>query len=126
MPFFIAFYSILVSATELWGGHFLWIKDLSQADCLFMIGFIRFDLLLLLMAASQFWQGYLTPSPDPQQRTMALMMPLVMTVMMYFWSLSAALILYWTVSNLFTIVQTYLTHKPTKREMTPVKPGKHK
>ena len=115
--------SILITATELWGAQFLWVQDLSQPDSIFTMGVIRFDLMLILMGATQFWQAWLTPSPDPQQRTMALVMPMVMVVMMYMMKFSAALVLYWTIGNIFTIVQTYMTHKPDESAAALVKPN---
>ena len=37
MPVFIGFYTMLRSAIELRGAHFLWVADLSKPDTLFMI-----------------------------------------------------------------------------------------
>lgn len=122
IPFMIAFWSILISATELWNARFLWIQDLSRPDSLFMMGKVRFDLMLLLMGASQFWQAWLMPSTDSNQRMIGLLMPVAMIVMMYMWDFSSALVLYWTVGNLFTILQTYLTHKPTQEAVPAIQP----
>ncbi len=113
IPFFAAFYSILISATELWGAKFLWVGDLAAPDGIFYVAGFRFDLLLILMAATQVWQAKQTPSTDPMQAKMAMFMPLVMVLMMYAWKFSAALVLYWTVGNLITIAQNYMTKLPT-------------
>ena len=122
MPVFIGFFSMIRSAIELRGAHFLWAADLSKPDTLFMIpglSFIPFistpeglpfNLLPLLMGGAMLWQSHLTPpSPgmDPAQQKMMRYMPLMFLVFLY--NYSAGLALYWTVNNLLTILQTKLT-----------------
>jgi YidC/Oxa1 family membrane protein insertase len=111
-PVFIGFFTMIRSAIELRGAHFLWVADLSKPDTLFMIPGIDFpfNLLPLLMGASMLWQSHLQPpSPgmDPAQQKMMRYMPLLFLVFLY--NYSAGLALYWTVNNLLTIVQTKLT-----------------
>jgi YidC/Oxa1 family membrane protein insertase len=56
------------------------------------------------------WQSHLTPpSPgmDPAQAKMMRYMPLMFLVFLY--TYSSGLALYWTVNNVLTIVQTKLT-----------------
>ena len=123
IPVFFGFFSMIQSAIELRGAHFLWIADLSQPDMLFVIpslGFIPFfgipgvglpfNLLALLMGATMLWQSHLTPpSPgmDPSQQKIMRYMPLMFLAFLY--TYQAGLTLYWTVQNLLTILQTYLT-----------------
>lgn len=123
MPVFIGFFTMMRTAIELRGASFLWIADLSKPDTLFIIpglGFIPiigipgvglpFNLLPLLMGGSMLWQSHLTPpSPgvDPAQQKMMRYMPLFFLV--FFYKYSAGLALYWTVSNLLTVLQTKLT-----------------
>jgi YidC/Oxa1 family membrane protein insertase len=111
-PVFIGFFTMIRSAIELRGAHFLWVADLSKPDTLFLIPGIDFpfNLLPLLMGASMLWQSHLQPpSPgmDPAQQKMMRYMPLLFLVFLY--NYSAGLALYWTVNNLLTIVQTKLT-----------------
>ena len=111
-PIFIGFYTMIRSAIELRGAHFLWVADLSKPDTLFMIPGLDFpfNLLPLLMGASMLWQSHLTPPApgmDPAQAKIMRYMPLMFLVFLY--NFSAGLALYWTVSNLLTIVQTKLT-----------------
>jgi YidC/Oxa1 family membrane protein insertase len=111
-PVFIGFFTMIRSAIELRGAHFLWVTDLSKPDTLFMIPGIDFpfNLLPLLMGASMLWQSHLAPpSPgmEPSQQKMMRYMPLLFLVFLY--NYSAGLALYWTVNNLLTIVQTKLT-----------------
>ena len=66
--------------------------------------------LALLMGATMLWQSHLTPpSPgmDPTQQKIMRYMPLMFLAFLY--KYSAGLTLYWTVQNLLTILQTYLT-----------------
>jgi YidC/Oxa1 family membrane protein insertase len=112
MPVFIGFFTMIRSAIELRGAHFLWITDLSKPDTLFMIPgtHFPFNLLPLLMGGSMLWQSHLTPpSPgmDPAQQKIMRYMPLMFLVFLY--SYSSGLALYWTVNNLLTVVQTKLT-----------------
>ena len=124
IPVFFGFFGMLRSAIELRGTHFLWIKDLSQPDTIFILPFmghhIPINPMPLIMGASQFWQASMTPpSPgmDPAQQKMMRYMPLVLVF--FFYNYSAGLALYWTVSNLLTILQTRLTKtKPAASAVT--------
>jgi len=121
-PVFIGFFTMIRSAIELRGAHFLWVADLSKPDTLFMIPGVTFipfistpdglpfNLLPLFMGGAMLWQSHLTPaSPgmDPGQAKLMRYMPLMFLVFLY--NYSAGLALYWTVNNLLTIVQTKLT-----------------
>jgi YidC/Oxa1 family membrane protein insertase len=130
MPVFIGFFTMIRSAIELRGAHFLWVADLSKPDTLFMIPGINFpfNLLPLLMGGSMLWQSHLTPpSPgmDQAQAKMMRYLPLIFLVFLY--SYSSGLTLYWTVNNLLTILQTKLTkniHVPATPALTPLSKGK--
>jgi YidC/Oxa1 family membrane protein insertase len=136
IPVFFGFFSMIQSAIELRGAHFLWVGDLSQSDTLFVIpipalGFIPsfgipgvglpFNLLPLIMGGTMLWQAHLTPpSPgmDPMQAKLMRYMPLMF--MFFLYNYSAGLTLYWTVQNLLTILQTKLTRTVPE----PVAPAK--
>jgi len=114
IPVFIALFNVLRSAVELRYAPFLWIADLSEAENLFagaipLIGSL--NILPILMSATMSLQSYLTPSTgDPQQqRMMMIMMPIMMLFMFY--SFPAALSLYWTVSQILSIVQMLLMRR---------------
>jgi YidC/Oxa1 family membrane protein insertase len=134
MPVFFGFVFMVRTAIELRGASFFWISDLSKPDTLFIIpglDFIPvigvpgiglpFNLLPLIMGATMLWQAHLTPpSPgvDPAQQKMMRYMPLLF--MVFFYNNSAGLALYWTVSNLLTILQTKLTKTvPVPAVLTP-------
>ncbi|MDO4723634.1 MAG: membrane protein insertase YidC [Comamonadaceae bacterium] len=100
MPFFIALYWVLLSSVEMrhapWIG---WIHDLSAPDPYFI--------LPLLMMLSSLLQVALNPQPpDPMQAKMMWIMPLVFSVMFFFFP--AGLVLYWLTNNILSIAQQWI------------------
>lgn len=98
LPIIYAYYKVLEVAIDLRHAHWLWIRDLSAADPLYI--------LPILMVASQLLTQRMTPQAgmDPsQQRMMNVMMPLFMGFI--FFRLAAGLNLYYAVVNLISIAQ---------------------
>jgi YidC/Oxa1 family membrane protein insertase len=113
MPFLFAFYAMLGQAIEIRGHHFLWIPDLSRADVLYITP--------VLMGVSMFWQMRMTPtSADPTQQRIMMFMPIMITVTMLF--APAGLVIYWFVSNLWTIGQQYFTNAVLGPQKVPARP----
>ncbi len=117
IPVFIALFNVLRSAVELRYAPFLWIGDLSEPERL-LPGLFSFvgglNVLPILMAATMALQSALTPSTGDrqQQRMMMVVMPVMMLVMFY--SFPSALSLYWTLSQVLSIVQMwYIRRKYT-------------
>ena len=112
IPVFIALFTVLRSAVELRYAPFLWIADLSEPENL-LAGIlpIPLNILPILMAATMALQSALTPSTgDPQQqKMMMIMMPIMMLFMFY--SFPSALSLYWTVSQVLSIVQMLMIRR---------------
>jgi membrane protein insertase, YidC/Oxa1 family, C-terminal domain len=108
-PVFIALYYVLDYAIELRHSSFLWIDDLSSPEHLFDIPGtgIPFRVLPLAMGVSWYASQKMTPTAglgtDSAQMKIMEFMPIIFTVM--FWGLPSGLILYWTVSNILSIVQ---------------------
>jgi YidC/Oxa1 family membrane protein insertase len=121
IPIFFAFYQMLGSAVELRDSSFLWVRDLSQPDTVAHIFGFPLNIIPLVSAATQVWQLQITPKTgDASQQRILLIMPVVFLFICY--NFAAALSLYYTASNLFTIVQTYLTMKQTAPDLPkPVK-----
>ena len=121
IPIFFAFYAMLGSAVELRDSSFLWVKDLSQPDTIAHIMGFPINIIPLVSAATQVWQLQITPKTgDASQQRILLIMPIVFLFICY--PFAAALSLYYTASNLFTIAQTYLTMKQTAPDLPkPVK-----
>ncbi len=121
-PILLGFYSMLQTAIELRGESFLWAFDLSQTDTIAMIPGLNFPLnpLPLFMGFTMLWQAQLqpvSPSMDPAQQKIMKYMPLMFMVFLY--NFSAGLTLYWTVSNLLSILQMKLTRAKGKDSSKP-------
>jgi YidC/Oxa1 family membrane protein insertase len=125
MPVFMGFFTMIRSAIELRGAHFLWVTDLSKPDTLFMIPGLNFpfNLLPLLMGGAMLWQSHLTPpSPgmDASQQKLMRYMPLMFLVFLY--KYSGGLALYMTISTSLSVLQTKLT-KNLKDPAAPAAPA---
>jgi YidC/Oxa1 family membrane protein insertase len=108
IPIFFGFYNMLGKAVELRNARFLWVSDLSQPDTIARIFSIPINPLPLLMAVTMFWQMAISPkSGDPVQQRVFMFVPLIFIFFCY--NFASALALYWTVQNLFSIVQLYAT-----------------
>ena len=119
IPIFFGLFSMLGQAAELRNASFLWVPDLSQPDTLFTIpgmGWIPIlgqpgvglpiNILPILMGASNVWLMRMTPNTgDAMQRRILMFMPLIFLVFCY--NFAAALALYYTTQNLFTILQLW-------------------
>ena len=103
MPFFIALYWVLLSTVEMRNAPWIgWITDLSTKDPFFILPF--------LMTASTMFQTWLNPTPpDPIQAKMMWIMPLVFSVMFFFFP--AGLVLYWLTNNVLGIAQQWMINK---------------
>jgi YidC/Oxa1 family membrane protein insertase len=101
LPFLFAFYAMLGQAIEIKGESFWWINDLALRDPLFITP--------ALMGLSMFWQQKITPTTaDPTQQKIMMFMPVMITVTMLF--APAGLVIYWFVSNVWSIGQQYITN----------------
>ncbi|WP_406623825.1 membrane protein insertase YidC [Acidovorax sp. SDU_ACID1] len=100
IPVFIALYWVLLSSVEMRNAPWIgWIRDLSSPD--------PFFILPLLMTASSLLQTALNPAPpDPMQAKMMWIMPLMFSVMFFFFP--AGLVLYWLTNNILSIVQQWI------------------
>ncbi len=103
IPVFIALYWVLLSSVEMRNAPWiLWIKDLSSPDPYF--------LLPLLMTATTMFQTWLNPRPpDPMQAKLMWYMPLIFSVMFFFFP--AGLVLYWLTNNILSIAQQWVINK---------------
>lgn len=113
IPVFIALYWVLLASVEMRDAPWIgWIRDLAAPD--------PFYVLPLVMAATMIIQTRLNPTPpDPMQARMMQIMPIVFSVMFFFFP--AGLVLYWLVNNIYSIVQQWVI---TKRVETGHDPDK--
>ena len=108
MPFFLAFYWVLVESVEMRQAPFmLWITDLSSRDPYFI--------LPLIMGAAMLLQQRLNPAPtDPVQARVMQIMPIVFTGMFAFFP--AGLVLYWVTNTILSIAQQWKINKVVEQE----------
>ena len=132
MPIFIALWGLFRTAIELRQQPFiLWIKDLSQPDVIYNLGFKlplfgikEISGLALLMGITTFIQQKMTMK-DPKQQAMVYIMPIFLTIL--FMSFPSGLNLYYFLFNLFSIAQQqYINHQHSGMELVPVKNPKKK
>ncbi len=110
IPVFFALYATLNGAVELRQVSFLWARDLAAADTVAHVLGLPVNPLVLAMTGLMVLQQHITPSAmDPVQKKMMLAMPLVMLFFLY--DLPSGLTLYWTVSQIFSILQLLLQQK---------------
>lgn len=107
IPVFLGLYWALLSSVELrqapWIG---WITDLARTDPYFI--------LPIVMAGTMFLQTYLSPPPtDPMQAKMMKIMPVVFSVMFFFFP--AGLVLYWVVNNILSIAQQWWINRQIEK-----------
>lgn len=108
IPVFFAIYRVLYNAVELKDAEWLlWIKDLSAMDPYFI--------LPILMGGSMYLQQHLSPTTfnDPMQEKIFKFLPLVFTIFLI--TFPAGLMLYWTVNNIFSILQQFIINKVMAR-----------
>ena len=100
IPVFIALYWVLLSSVEMRGAPWiLWIKDLSTPD--------PFFILPVVMTLTTMLQTALNPAPpDPLQAKLMWFMPLIFSVMFFFFP--AGLVLYWITNNILSIAQQWV------------------
>ncbi|HEX4696990.1 MAG TPA: membrane protein insertase YidC [Candidatus Udaeobacter sp.] len=123
IPIFFGLFKMLGQAVELRNAKFLWVKDLSQPDTIAHLPVLGWpiNIIPLCMAATQIWLMAMTPKTgDPTQRRIAMFMPLVFLFICY--NFAAALALYYTAQNLFSILQFYQNKRqpmPTLEKVVP-------
>ncbi len=103
IPFFIAFYWVLLESVEMRQAPFmLWITDLSTRD--------PFFILPLLMGAAMYFQQKLNPPPpDPMQAKVMQFLPIIFTAMFAFFP--AGLVLYWLTNSVLSMAQQWRINK---------------
>jgi YidC/Oxa1 family membrane protein insertase len=128
IPIFFGLFKMLGQAVELRNAKFLWVKDLSQPDTVAHLPVLGWpiNIIPLCMAATQIWLMAMTPKTgDPTQRRVMMFTPLIFLFICY--NFAAALALYYTAQNLFSILQFYQNKRqpvPKLEKVAP--PGKRK
>ena len=128
IPIFFGLFKMLGQAVELRNAKFLWVRDLSQPDTVAHLPILGWpvNIIPLCMAATQIWLMQMTPKTgDATQRRVMMFTPLIFLFICY--NFAAALALYYTTQNLFSILQFYQNKRqpmPTLEKVAPA--GKRK
>jgi YidC/Oxa1 family membrane protein insertase len=121
IPIFFAIYKVIIICPEMRLSEFFWIKDLYARDHSSIFNlfglipinlpeFLQLGVLPVFMGITMYLQTKLNPvqtmNMDKTQEKIMNFMPVLFTFL--FASFPAGLVLYWSVSNIFTIVQQFL------------------
>jgi len=108
IPVFIALYWSILASVEMRNAPFFgWVTDLSSPD--------PFYILPLIMGASMIIQMRLNPKPpDPMQAKVMQIMPILFSVMFFFFP--AGLVLYSIVNNVLSITQQWFITRNAEAE----------
>jgi YidC/Oxa1 family membrane protein insertase len=130
-PIFFCLYKVFYVTIEMRHAPMYWIKDLSMPDPTSVFNlfglipyevptFLKIGILPLLMGATMLLQQRMGPQPsDPAQARIMLIMPIMFTYL--FAGFPAGVVLYWTFSNILTILQQYYFNKYSSTNITMIK-----
>ncbi len=105
LPVFFALYPVLINTYELKHSGFLWIKDLSSPDMVFVFGRPVHLLPIILGVLMILQQKFSSASSgvDGQQKAMMWAMPIVFILIFY--NMPSGLVLFWLVMSLINMGQ---------------------
>lgn len=117
IPIFFALYKALLVSVQMRSAHFLWISDLSAMDPYFILPILMGATMWLQQRMQSGAKKSATGSAggnDALAQTQKMMqwMPILFTIM-FAW-MPAGLVLYWTISNIFGIIQMEIIKKQSK------------
>ncbi|MDR1267293.1 MAG: membrane protein insertase YidC [Holosporales bacterium] len=124
-PVLFALYKVFLVSIDMRHAPLWWVKDLSAPDPLWITNafgwiawtpteFLQIGIWPLLMGITGLIQQKMSPPPaDPAQAKMFLLMPVMFTFMLA--QLPAGLVMYWTWSNVLSIVQQWIITRIEER-----------
>jgi YidC/Oxa1 family membrane protein insertase len=123
LPIFFGFFTMLQHAVEMRGSTFLWVNDLALPDTLGHVMGIPINPLPIVMAITSVMQMAMMPNTggDKTQMMVMKLMPVFFLFLCY--NFASALALYWTVSNIFSIGQTWLSNRLPEPQLKPKTAG---
>lgn len=128
MPLLYALFIVFRSTIELRDAPFmLWIKDLSMPDTVMQLGFeipmygSHISILPIVMGVSTYFQSKSTIT-DPSQKMMLYFMPIFLTLI--FNNFPSGLTLYYTLFNIFSVLQQRMMRTETDNKVVVKGKGK--
>jgi YidC/Oxa1 family membrane protein insertase len=118
LPIFFALFRMLLGNKALQKASFLVIPSLSKSAGDFSLAAsqaIPYDLLIILMVATTYYSQKMITT-DPQQARM--MVPMTLLMAFIAWRLPAGILIYWVTTNIWTIVQQYVTLRAQPKTTT--------
>jgi len=106
IPIFFALYKVLIITVDLKVSSFLWIPSLADKD--------PYYILPIIMGLTMILQQKMNPSPDTKQAIVGYITSVAFTLL--FINFPAGLVLYWTLNNVFNIIQNYLIKEVLLKE----------
>ena len=128
IPIFFSFFYVLQTAAEFRGASFIgWVTDLSQMDTVATLPILGYNLpinvLPIVMALTMVLQMRMSPQAgDPTQQRIMRLMPLFFFAFCN--TFPSALALYWTTTNIISIIQTWIIRRMPQPELQRVAPAK--
>jgi YidC/Oxa1 family membrane protein insertase len=121
MPIFISLYNVLRYSIDMRNAGFvLWLKDLSEPDPYLILPIIMGVFMVIQSLMMKPPKGNPEEMDDKQKAAQSSqkMMTWIMPIMMFFIfrSMPAGLVLYWTVFNIFSVIQQYYLLKLNKNK----------
>ncbi len=116
LPIFFALFRMLLRNKALQEAGFLLIPSLSKSAGDFSIATLQaqpYNSLIVLMVLTTYISQKMITA-DPQQEKM--MIPMTLLMAFIAWRLPAGILIYWVTTNIWTIVQQYVTIKTIPRE----------
>lgn len=112
LPIFMGLYQMFTNSGTLNDANFLWIKDLSKPDRLFMLSNFPINILpiitALIMAIQQRQSSkYASGMQAEQQKMMNIVFPLMFGAMFY--NMPSGLVLYWLVNSFLMVLAQWKT-----------------
>jgi YidC/Oxa1 family membrane protein insertase len=109
LPVFWALYATLNHSIELRGAHFLWLRDLTLHDPIYVLPLLMGGTMILQQKVS----GQMATQAAGQQKMMMWMMPVVLTFISTKWP--SGLLLYWVVTNILSMLQQKIVNREVQK-----------
>lgn len=134
LPFFLIIYQCMLNYQfEFTKGHFFWIHPGATSFLGIPIGpnlgerdYILIAIYGISMVVATLLQPVSDPSNAKQQRIIGVSVAVFFSIMMFFWPLPSAFVVYWTFANILSTAQSLITYRmpmPPLQKVATVKGG---